>query len=125
MMRALEVVGTLARDDGCAGFQNSLVRDFYDVLGQGFALNENEVRLVERLVGAANGRAYGPFEIVAGIEHQIAQDVLREYALLAVAAFGAEGGPARAARMTPEQRRASARKAGKGGGRGRPRPRSL
>jgi len=69
MTHVLEVVGRLACDDGFADFQNSLVRDFYDVLGQGFALNENEVRLVERLVGAANGRSYGPLRILAKMLH--------------------------------------------------------
>jgi hypothetical protein len=69
MIHVIEVVGGLARDDGFAGFQNSLVRDFYDVLGQGFALNENEVRLVERLVGAANGRSYGPLRILSTMLH--------------------------------------------------------
>jgi hypothetical protein len=44
----VEAISTLARDDRFAAFRNSLGRDFYDVFGQGFALNENEVRLVDR-----------------------------------------------------------------------------
>jgi hypothetical protein len=58
-------------------------------------------------------------EIVAGIEEQVAKDVLIEYGHLAAATFGAEGGHAGAAAMTPEERRERARKAGKAGGRGR------
>jgi hypothetical protein len=69
MTHLLKVVNMLARDDGFVAFQNSLVRDFYDVLGQGFSLNENEVRLVERLVRAANGRSYGPLRILSTMLH--------------------------------------------------------
>lgn len=59
----------LARDDGFTRFQNEVVQDFYDALGQGYSKGENEVALVGRLVDAARGKSYGPVSLHGSMLH--------------------------------------------------------
>jgi len=59
----------LARDDGFTSFQNEVVQDFYNVLGQGYSKSENEVSLVGRLVEAARGKSYGPISLHGAMLH--------------------------------------------------------
>ena len=42
MRRLLREILRLARDDGFTVFQNEVVRDFYDALGQGYSNGENK-----------------------------------------------------------------------------------
>lgn len=69
MRRFFETIAQLSSDDDFSKFQNKLTHNFYDVLGQGYAANENEVALVKRLVGAANGSSYGPLSLHANMLH--------------------------------------------------------
>lgn len=69
MERIFRTILRLAGDDGFHAFQNGLVAKFYDVLGQGYSASENEVALVHRLVNAANGEGYGPFQLHAAMLH--------------------------------------------------------
>lgn len=69
MRRFFETIAKLSSDDNFVKFQNKLTHNFYDVLGQGYAANENEVALVKRLVESANGSSYGPVNLRANMLH--------------------------------------------------------
>ncbi len=69
MRRFFETIAMLTTDDGFIKFQNKLTHNFYDVLGQGYVTNDNEVALVKRLVDAANGNSYGPINLRANMLH--------------------------------------------------------
>lgn len=69
MRRLLREIHRLARDDGFTVFQNEVVRDFYDALGQGYSNGENEVALVKRLVDAVQGKSYGPISLHGAMLH--------------------------------------------------------
>lgn len=69
MTRVFDAIRELARDDGFTSFQNDVISRSYDALGQGYALGNNEVALVKRLVDAANGRSYGSIRLLATMLH--------------------------------------------------------
>lgn len=69
MKHLFETTTRLSTDDEFIKFQNKLTHNFYDVLGQGYAANDNEVALVKRLVDAANGSSYGPVNLLANMLH--------------------------------------------------------
>lgn len=102
MRRLLREVQRLAQDDGFSVFQNEVVRDFYDALGQGYSVGENEVALVRRLVEAAQGKSYGPISLHGAMLHgsrsyvefnyrdQPVTKELGDMAILALATAGSE-----------------------------------
>lgn len=59
----------LVSDVGFLKFQNDLIHDFYNVLSQGYTINNNEVALVKRLVDTANAKSYGPVKLYANMLH--------------------------------------------------------
>lgn len=69
MRRLFEAIARLSVDDDFTRFQNDSSHDFYQALGQGYSCNDNEVALVQRLVDAANGKAYGPVQLHANMLH--------------------------------------------------------
>ncbi len=65
MRRLFDKVAQLGGDAGFMAFQNEVVRDVYDSLGQGFAANENEVSLVTRMVESVNGKSHDSLHLSA------------------------------------------------------------
>jgi len=101
MRRLFRQIQQLRRDSGFAVFQNSVVHDFYDTLGQGYSKNENEVALVERMVNAAKGKSYGPVSLHGSMLHGSRsyvefnhrdQPVTRELGDMAIIAIATSGG---------------------------------
>lgn len=102
MRRLFRRLHDLARDDGFTSFQNEVVQDFYNALGQGYSKSENEVALVGRLVEAARGKSYGPISLHGSMLHgtrsyvefsYLDQPVTRELgdmALIAIATAGSQ-----------------------------------
>jgi hypothetical protein len=101
MRRLFRQIQQLRRDSGFVVFQNSVVHDFYDTLGQGFSKSENEVALVERMVNAAKGKRYGPVSLHGSMLHGSRsyvefnhrdQPVTRELGDMAIIAIVTAGG---------------------------------
>ncbi len=69
MRRLYEELVKLSTDDAFVNFQNSLIQELYNSLGQGYSKNENEVTLVHRLVDTAKGKSYGPIRLYAEMLH--------------------------------------------------------
>jgi len=69
MMRILDKVHALSIDSGFLDFQHNLTRRMYDALGQGYAADDNEVRLVKRAVDSVNGQSYRGVRVFATVIH--------------------------------------------------------
>jgi len=69
MRQLFEAIARLSVDDGFTRFQNETSYDFYQALGEGYSVNDNEVALVQKLVDAANGKSYGPVRLHANMLH--------------------------------------------------------
>ncbi|MCP4987730.1 MAG: hypothetical protein GY928_17235 [Colwellia sp.] len=62
-------LASLSQDEGFMQFQNALSLEFYESLGRGYNLNDNEVSLVKRLVDVANGKSYAAVKFSASMLH--------------------------------------------------------
>ena len=69
MHRIYDLATRLAEDGRFFRFQNDIVRDAYDALGQCYASNDNEVAIVTKLVEAVNGKSYDQLQIAANKIH--------------------------------------------------------
>lgn len=101
MRRLFGQIQQLRRDFAFSVFQNSVVDEFYDTLGQGYSKNENEVALVERMVDAARGKSYGPVTLHGSMLHGSRsyvefnyrdQPVTRELGDMAIITLATSGG---------------------------------
>lgn len=59
----------LSEDAGFFKFQNEMVQAAYDVLGQAYKANDNEVAIVTKLVNAMNGKSYNHVSVAANKIH--------------------------------------------------------
>ena len=69
MHRFYNLAARLAEDGGFFRFQNDVVREAYEALGQAYAANDNEVAIVTKLVNAVNGKSYDQLQIAANKIH--------------------------------------------------------
>lgn len=69
MRQLVEKIADLSADAGFHRFQNDLAQEIYQVLGEGYASNENEVELVKRLVGSVDGKSYKGLSLSAAMLH--------------------------------------------------------
>jgi len=69
MHRVLSYATRLSEDGGFFRFQNELAQVAYDVLGQAYKANDNEVAIVTKLVNAINGKSYDHISLSANKIH--------------------------------------------------------
>jgi hypothetical protein len=69
MRRLWRKLINLSQDEGFMQFQNSLSLEFYESLGRGYNVNDNEVSLVKGLVDVANGKSYASVKFAASMLH--------------------------------------------------------
>ncbi len=69
MMRFFDMIHSLSNDPKFFEFQNDLAQKMYDALEQGYLKNDNEVHLVEKVVGSVNNSYYKNMKIYAKMIH--------------------------------------------------------
>jgi hypothetical protein len=69
MNRFFALAVQLSKDVGFLNFQNEVIRDAYDALGQAYAANGNEVEIVTKLAETVKGKSYDQVQISASKIH--------------------------------------------------------
>jgi len=69
MHRIFNYAARLSEDDGFFKFQNELAQTAYDLLGQAYKANDNEIAIVTKLVNAVNGKSHNHVSVAANKIH--------------------------------------------------------